>query len=217
MMGARESDGADHRGPQRTAALLASVQLLAGSLCGVCARVMCGHDAVLCLVLGYKHAPRCHACLADHLGEPVADLCERTLQWVQRQECFLRAWQWSSRDEQDDEALRPRCLWPDASPQTDIRATPPAAPSVESEGTPAATWDAGDLGCGDLVLELRVRLKDMAPGTVLALHANDPGAPVDIPAWCGLTGHVLVRAAHPDYWIRRKNERPKTPTPGADR
>ena len=67
-----------------------------------------------------------------------------------------------------------------------------------------AEWNAGDLGCGELVLELRTRLHAMAPGAVLRLIARDPGAPADIPAWCRLTGHALVSGQHPVYLIRRK-------------
>ena len=65
-------------------------------------------------------------------------------------------------------------------------------------------WDAGDLGCGELVLELRLRLEAMAPGQVLKLTALDPGAPADLPAWCRMTGHTLVNRQHPVYLIRRK-------------
>lgn len=65
-------------------------------------------------------------------------------------------------------------------------------------------WDAGDLGCGDLVLELRGRLDAMRPGQVLKLIARDPGVPADIPAWCRMTGHTLVAQRHPVYRIRRK-------------
>mgnify|MGYP002622357803 CR=1 FL=1 len=68
-----------------------------------------------------------------------------------------------------------------------------------------AAWDAGDMGCGDLVLELRLKLKAMAPGAVLKVTATDPGAPEDLPAWCRLTGNPLVEARHPHYWIKRKD------------
>lgn len=67
-----------------------------------------------------------------------------------------------------------------------------------------ARWDAGDLGCGDLVLELRQRMESMQPGQVLILTARDPGARADIPAWCRMTGHALIAAQHPMYQIRRK-------------
>ncbi len=66
------------------------------------------------------------------------------------------------------------------------------------------TWDAGDMGCGDLVLELRQRMEALRPGQILALVARDPGAPADIPAWCRMTGHALVAEQHPTYLIRRK-------------
>ena len=66
-----------------------------------------------------------------------------------------------------------------------------------------AEWDAGDLGCGELVLELRTRIAQLRLGQVLKLIARDPGAPADMPAWCGLTGHTLVSTDHPVYLIRR--------------
>jgi tRNA 2-thiouridine synthesizing protein A len=66
------------------------------------------------------------------------------------------------------------------------------------------TWDAGGLGCGELVLELKMRLDRMEPGQLFKLVALDPGAPADLPAWCRLTGHTLVSGEHPVYLIRRK-------------
>ena len=66
-------------------------------------------------------------------------------------------------------------------------------------------WDAGQLGCGELVLDLRTRARS-APGKVFKVIALDPGAPADIPAWCGMTGHQLL--AHDPhskaFWIRAK-------------
>ena len=71
-------------------------------------------------------------------------------------------------------------------------------------------WDAGDLGCGELVIHLRTRLRAM-PGKVLKLIARDPGAPADIPAYCRMTGHQLLREepANSLYWIRARVEQPK--------
>jgi tRNA 2-thiouridine synthesizing protein A len=71
-------------------------------------------------------------------------------------------------------------------------------------------WDAGDLGCGELVIHLRNRLRAM-PGKVLRLTARDPGAPADIPAYCRMTGHELLNEdpAQFSYWIRARVERPK--------
>jgi tRNA 2-thiouridine synthesizing protein A len=72
------------------------------------------------------------------------------------------------------------------------------------ETTADAEWNAGDLGCGELVLQLRERMEKLRHGQVLRLVALDPGAPADIPAWCRMTGHLLERHDHPVYLIRRK-------------
>jgi tRNA 2-thiouridine synthesizing protein A len=66
-------------------------------------------------------------------------------------------------------------------------------------------WDAGDLGCGELVIHLRNKLRAM-PDKVLKLVAHDPGAPADIPAYCRMTGHQLlwVEPATHSYWIRAR-------------
>jgi len=74
------------------------------------------------------------------------------------------------------------------------------APAVRAD----ETWDAGDLGCGELVLELKMRLDRMPPGRVIKLIALDPGAPADVPAWCRMTGHRLLHDEHPEYLIERK-------------
>ena len=67
-----------------------------------------------------------------------------------------------------------------------------------------AEWDAGDMGCGELLLELRTRLDTLPPGQIMKLTARDPGALADIPAWCRMTGHTLMTKTHPVYLIRRK-------------
>jgi tRNA 2-thiouridine synthesizing protein A len=66
------------------------------------------------------------------------------------------------------------------------------------------SWDAGDLGCGELVIDLRQRIRKLLPQQMFHLVANDPGAVEDIPAWCRLTGHLLKQAEHPNYLIQRK-------------
>lgn len=70
-------------------------------------------------------------------------------------------------------------------------------------------WDAGAVGCGELVMHLRLQLERI-PGQVLRVNACDPGAAEDIPAWCRMTGHELVRAepAHRTWWIRARIRAP---------
>jgi tRNA 2-thiouridine synthesizing protein A len=74
--------------------------------------------------------------------------------------------------------------------------------------SPADTWDAGDMGCGELIMYLSMRLKAM-PGEVLKLIARDAGAPEDLPAYCRMTGHKLL-LVEPDtctYWIEARQSR----------
>lgn len=67
-------------------------------------------------------------------------------------------------------------------------------------------WNAGEMSCGDLVLELRRRVRE-APGSVIKVTAHDAGAPADLPAWCRMTGHALLAqdAQLKAYWIRAKD------------
>ncbi|HEY7679941.1 MAG TPA: sulfurtransferase TusA family protein [Terriglobia bacterium] len=76
---------------------------------------------------------------------------------------------------------------------------PPKSPLTSDD-----EWDAGDMGCGELLMLLRPRIQSLRPGAVLRLVARDAGAPEDLPSWCRLTGHNLIAAHHPEYWIQRK-------------
>jgi tRNA 2-thiouridine synthesizing protein A len=83
---------------------------------------------------------------------------------------------------------------------------PPGDSLPGASPTADAAWDAGELACGELLMELRGRLRALRPGGVLDLTALDPAAVIDIPAWCGLTGHALLTDRHPRYRIRRKED-----------
>lgn len=72
---------------------------------------------------------------------------------------------------------------------------------------PVIVVDGGDRACGELLLVLAARARRMAPGAVVRLVATDPAAPLDVPAWCHLTGHKFLgqqRTAEgrPGYDIR---------------
>lgn len=70
-----------------------------------------------------------------------------------------------------------------------------------------AEWDAGAMGCGELLLVLATRMRSMSAGQILKLIALDEGAPEDIPAWCRMSGHSLVASIHPHYFIRRREDK----------
>jgi len=65
-------------------------------------------------------------------------------------------------------------------------------------------FDTQDLGCGDALLELKLFIGEMAGGERLLVASRDAGAPVEIPAWCRLTGHRLLDARPPFYLIERR-------------
>lgn len=65
-------------------------------------------------------------------------------------------------------------------------------------------WDAGEMGCGELIFALSQRLRPMPAGAVFRLIARDPGVPEDLPAWCRMTGHKLLKSNPPEFLIERK-------------
>ncbi len=65
-------------------------------------------------------------------------------------------------------------------------------------------FDAGTTLCGELALALRSELRQLQPGQVLEVVARDTAAHADLPAWCSITGHQMLRAEPPRYWIRHK-------------
>ena len=68
-------------------------------------------------------------------------------------------------------------------------------------------YDFEEMSCGDLLIALMKAMRPLPPGSRVEVRALDPGAPIDIPAWCRMVGHeLLVRAGGPDhvhYLIRK--------------
>jgi tRNA 2-thiouridine synthesizing protein A len=66
--------------------------------------------------------------------------------------------------------------------------------------------DGGGRAGVRLLLELRSRISGLPGGTVIHLFASDPAAPIDLPAWCHLTGHSCLgpvpAATRPAYAMR---------------
>ncbi|UXY31730.1 sulfurtransferase TusA family protein [Streptomyces sp. HUAS TT20] len=54
---------------------------------------------------------------------------------------------------------------------------------------PGLTVDGTGLLCVTLLLKLRAAVDAARPGTVVHVIATDPAAPLDLPAWCHMTGH----------------------------
>ena len=68
----------------------------------------------------------------------------------------------------------------------------------------AKRWDAGEGSCGLLIVGLRRQLAPLRPGESLEVVARSAGALHDLEAWCRITGHSLVSAAHPSYVVQKK-------------
>ena len=73
-------------------------------------------------------------------------------------------------------------------------------------GSEPVLFDGGERRCVQLLIELRDLVAGLAPGAVVHLIATDPAAPLDLPAWCHLTGHTylgpLPTASRPTYAIQ---------------
>jgi TusA-related sulfurtransferase len=78
---------------------------------------------------------------------------------------------------------------------------PPAAHSV---------LEAGAAGTGVLLAAIRRRLEALAPGQVLEVVSRAAHAPLDVVAWCHVTGHELLELRAADgttrVWIRKREE-----------
>lgn len=70
-------------------------------------------------------------------------------------------------------------------------------------------FDGGETGCGELLLDLRLFFRPLPGGTRVAILARDEGSPVEIPAWCRVTGHRFAAAAHPYYLAVVREDRGK--------
>ncbi len=174
-----------------------------GSSCACGARLV-GTDAVLSLLLGYKSQPLCIPCLSEAQQEDSQALVRRSLAYMQRLDCYRLGWEHAQKRLAEENG--------ESAPQAPKVAPNQQDPTHRSELAPTSqdAWDAGNMGCGDLVLELRVRLADLAPNDILQVRATDPGAPQDLPAWCRITRNPLVHASHPLYWIQRRDPRADT-------
>ncbi|MFE9331802.1 sulfurtransferase TusA family protein [Streptomyces sp. NPDC006925] len=80
---------------------------------------------------------------------------------------------------------------------------------------PAMIVDGTGLLCVTLLLRLRKQIDGAPPGTVVHVIATDPAAPLDLPAWCHMTGHHYlgpVAGEQPVYALRLTSDaRPTMP------
>ncbi|MDE0310477.1 MAG: sulfurtransferase TusA family protein [Acidiferrobacterales bacterium] len=56
------------------------------------------------------------------------------------------------------------------------------------------TLDARNLICPMPVIRTQQKVETLDAGQILEVHCTDPGALVDIPAWCRVHGHQVLFA-----------------------
>ncbi|AOU99259.1 SirA family protein [Acidihalobacter yilgarnensis] len=56
------------------------------------------------------------------------------------------------------------------------------------------TLDARRLLCPLPVIRVQTRVAELMPGDTLRVHCTDPGALLDIPAWCRVHGHRVLES-----------------------
>ena len=54
------------------------------------------------------------------------------------------------------------------------------------------TLDAVGMMCPMPIVELSKKMKELTPGTVLEIRADDEGVVEDIPSWCNRTGNEFL-------------------------
>lgn len=59
--------------------------------------------------------------------------------------------------------------------------------------------DTNGLLCPMPVIRTQDTIKNLLPGDVLNITATDPGTLHDIPAWCRVHGHTLLKAEEDDH------------------
>ena len=58
---------------------------------------------------------------------------------------------------------------------------------------PKASFDGGDLDCGNgLLLLIRKHIDPLAPGELLEIRSRELSVDEELPAWCRMTGNELV-------------------------
>jgi TusA-related sulfurtransferase len=82
--------------------------------------------------------------------------------------------------------------------------------SRESKNSQTPKWsfddefDGGEETCGRVIVNLHLYIKDQHPGARILVISRDPGAPVELPAWCRMTRNELTEMQHPYYLITLK-------------
>jgi tRNA 2-thiouridine synthesizing protein A len=79
---------------------------------------------------------------------------------------------------------------------------------------PARVVDCTGVRCPVPVIRLAQAIREVAPGEVVRLLADDPAALADVPAWCRMRDQELVRVDQADDRVATFDVRRCVPTVG---
>lgn len=65
-------------------------------------------------------------------------------------------------------------------------------------------FDGGEETCGRVIVNLHLYIRDQNPGYTIMVISRDPGAPMELPAWCRMTKNKLIDMQHPYYLVTLK-------------
>lgn len=86
--------GGAHEGRPGIEKLLRTVDALHGARCTGCGEAICGHEAVMCVAMGFETSPRCARCFAAAIGageDPA--FAGRLRERIGRRRCWLSGWE----------------------------------------------------------------------------------------------------------------------------
>ena len=67
---------------------------------------------------------------------------------------------------------------------------------MSDHNQPIKTVDARGLLCPLPVIRTQESIKNLTPGTILTVLTTDPGSLEDIPAWCRVHGHTVIKTRY---------------------
>ncbi|MBB5173362.1 sulfurtransferase TusA family protein [Texcoconibacillus texcoconensis] len=55
-------------------------------------------------------------------------------------------------------------------------------------------YDAGSASCGELIMNIYLKMKQLEVGQVMEVISYDLSAVEDVPSWCRMQGHTLLHS-----------------------
>src|SRR6185436_337252 len=130
--------------------LICDLERLRDAFCINCGTHVGSQQALMSIAMGFRNAPPCLLCLTFLLKVEPRSFRESLLEYIRSRECYLDAWNWACREAGHPEEV-----------SASIPGSNPHLNMSDLKDHVTDSWDAGDMGCGDLVLELRLRLNSL--------------------------------------------------------